>query len=329
MCELTDAATRYAAALRVRCNYGMRGFGVYNAVAGLVGANPKRRIVYDLQEICWELREEKEYVRKIIEDFDLFVIEDGYLIDAFAQTPEIKERELQEEKRRRRSEAAKRGAATRKARAQAASNPTQTPTVVETEEVAAQPVAEPTPVAAVTLPVPVQTPANPIDEDNAYVRPNYAVPDSYFQSDANYDWKKFYERFENIRSYWNNLFIDSNRPMRAYMVDPSSMMIEYLKETFSLYTDEQIKKAFDYAAEQEFLWEFRFTIKPKNIRKLLSEKEQAEWKMVNELTYEQRELMQYAQDQNLMNLKDEEKGREIQWLTKTEKNQMQQWLSDK
>lgn len=113
------------------------------------------------------------------------------------------------------------------------------------------------------------------------------------------------------------------------MVDPSSMMIEYLKETFSLYTDEQIKKAFDYAAEQEFLWEFRFTIKPKNIRKLLSEKEQAEWKMVNELTYEQRELMQYAQDQNLMNLKDDEKGREIQWLTKTEKNQMQQWLSDK
>ena len=329
MCELTDAATRYAAALRVRRNYGMRGFGVYNAVAGLVGANPKRRIVYDLQEICWELREEKEYVRKIIEDFDLFVIEDGYLIDAFAQTPEIKERELQEEKRRRRSEAAKRGAATRKARAQAASNPTQTPTVVETEEVAAQPDAEPTPVATVTLPAPVQTPANPIDEDNAFVRPNYAVPDSYFQSDAKYDWKKFYERFENIRSYWNNLFIDSNRPMRAYMVDPSSMMIEYLKETFSLYTDEQIKKAFDYAAEQEFLWEFRFTIKPKNIRKLLSEKEQAEWKMVNELTYEQRELMQYAQDQNLMNLKDDEKGREIQWLTKTEKNQMQQWLSDK
>lgn len=329
MCELTDAATRYAAALRVRCNYGMRGFGVYNAVAGLVGANPKRRIVYDLQEICWELREEKEYVRKIIEDFDLFVIEDGYLIDAFAQTPEIKERELQEEKRRRRSEAAKRGAATRKARAQAASNPTQTPTVVETEEVAAQPDAEPTSVATVTLPAPVQTPANPIDEDNAFVRPNYAVPDSYFQIDANYDWKKFYERFENIRSYWNNLFIDSNRPMRAYMVDPSSMMIEYLKETFSLYTDEQIKKAFDYAAEQEFLWEFRFTIKPKNIRKLLSEKEQAEWKMVNELTYEQRELMQYAQDQNIMNLKDDEKGREIQWLTKTEKNQMQQWLSDK
>ena len=331
MCELANAATRYSAASRIRCNYGMRGFGVYSALVGLIEANPTRRIRYDLPSICWELREEEEYVKKIVEDFDLFIIDDGYLIDAFSQTPEIKEREAQEEKRRRRSEAAKKGAATRKARAQARQNQTPTFLTQETPQPASEPVGTTVSVSAAKP----QDDGIPWDEyDDGYEggvpMPNYVPPDAYYAKPCATDereWKTFVERFDRIRKYWNDLFINSNRPKRAYIYDPTSMMKEYLKETFAQFTDEEIEKAFKYAAQQDFTWEFRFTIKAKNIRRLLSEAEQEEWKMVNDLTIEQRELMQYAQDEDILNwnyLRSEGRGRDIQWLPKDYYQRQQQ-----
>ena len=288
MCETYEAAARYSAALRVRCNYGMRGFGVYNAVAGLIGASPKRRIVYDLQVICWELGEEKDYVKKIIEDFDLFVIEDGYLIDAFTQTPEALAREEQEERRRRRSEAAKKAAATRKANAELKKN--MTPSFLElTNETTSEPETKPEP-SPKSL---VSESGVPYGDDwNSDALPSSPVAESYSVQTDKYDWETFYSRFNRIRKYWNDLFINSNRPKRAYWHDPSSAMIEYLKKTFERYSDEDIEKAFDYAASvKDFTWELRFAVKLENVQMLLSKSEQDKWKERESLSPEQQELL--------------------------------------
>lgn len=322
MCELANAAARYSAATRIRCNYGMRGFGVYCAVAGLVEANPNRRILYDLPSICWELREEEDYVKKIIEDYGLFIIDDGYLVDAFARTPEMKEREAQEEKRRRRSEAGKKAAATRKANAELKKNLAPS-FLTDTEEPTTETFPDAFPRGFVSESgVPYGNNDWASDE-----LPRNEKAEEYRSQEESYDWNAHSERFERIRKYWNDIFINSNRPSRAYVHDETSMMKELLKETFAQFTDEQIEKAFDYAAKQEFTWEFRFTIKAKNIKRLLSEMEQEEWKMVNDLTIEQRELMQYAQDQDVLNwnyLRSEGRGRDIQWLPKDYYQEQQQ-----
>ncbi len=102
----------------------------------------------------------------------------------------------------------------------------------------------------------------------------------------------FNERFERIRAYWNKLYTESNRPSFAYHDDPTSEMIEYLKKTFERYSDEDIEKAFDYAASaKDFTWALRFAVKSKNVQMLLSKSEQDKWKERESLSPEQQELL--------------------------------------
>lgn len=312
MCEIVDITRRYVAAAKIRCNFGMRGYGVYCAIVGLIDANPERRLKYDLAAFAWELREEQDYIKKIVEDSGLFLFDDGNILDAFLKTPEYQERERQEQARLRRSESAKKAAATRKAKKEAAEASRQ-PNFLETppHAVVVKDVVTPTPATA------VQTATQEEDDFNWDDLPSYSADSSAIQSgdkqQSVFD-KECYKRFEDIRAYWNEVFIKSGRPSRAFHdLEPSSVIKNELLETFRQYSNEDIKRAFDYAAKQEFIWQFYFTIKAYNIRKLLCEEEQEEWKEEASLTQEQRELIQFLDDQGIEEYEVAKRGKKKRW----------------
>lgn len=112
---------RFDSAVRLRRLHGMRGYGVYCRIAELTASSPSKKIKYDVDDLAYDMREDVAFIRQIVEEFGLFVIEDGWLEDAFNRSPEAKERQRQEQIKRNRSEGARKAAATRRAKkAQAA-----------------------------------------------------------------------------------------------------------------------------------------------------------------------------------------------------------------
>lgn len=241
---------RFDCTVRLRRLYGMRGYGVYCRVAEITASAPEKKIKYDVDDLAYDMREEPDFIRQVVEEFGLFVIEDGWLEDAFNRSPEAKERERQEQIKRNRSEGARKAAATRKAKKEAAQ--TQTPT-----------------------PAPILSPD---------VEPVEFVSDE----SARFDW---------LKEEWNKRF---RRSRRGYFdLTPDPITWKNFRDSSAIYGDADYRDAFDQAlADQKFAWQFRDVLKPSNMQRLLSAYEM-EQKSKEEMTEDQKELIEYADKHGL------------------------------
>lgn len=96
----------YNGALKVRRKYGMRGYGIYARIIELIQSSPTFRIEYNLDDLVFDTREDKDVIRDIVENFGLFRIVDGYLEDAQMAETNVPEPKKTEEKPRPRVELA-------------------------------------------------------------------------------------------------------------------------------------------------------------------------------------------------------------------------------
>lgn len=79
---------QYNGALRVRRKYGMRGYGIYTRIVELIQSAPDKRIRYDVDDLVFDMREDAETIKDVVENFGLFTIKDGFLEDPYLQTQE-------------------------------------------------------------------------------------------------------------------------------------------------------------------------------------------------------------------------------------------------
>ena len=273
----------FAATARLRRFAGMRGYGVYHRLTEICNAAPGKWAKYDLEDFAYDMKEEQEFIRKIAEDYDLFVISDGKIADAFTQTAEAKERERQEQIHKNRSEAAKKAAATRKANALAAQaqNGTQDTEKTGTPIPPSQPA--------------VKTTAN--DDLDGYVRYTPEQLNSYknvsYPSDMG-------QRLERAKNVWNEVFRRKNPRRVVNNLVYTSLLTSSFRQVAEVYTDADIKDAIEQASREKFTWQFQDVLKPANIQRLLSnleaERQQAAKANNNdeEITPEVKELIEFG-----------------------------------
>ncbi len=261
-------STYYTAATRLRRMTGMRGYGVYCRLVELCNATPQRKVKYDLEDFSFDMHEEPEFIRQIAEEFDLFTIEDGTIADSFTKTPEFKEKERQEQIRKNRSEGAKKAAQTRKAKKAAqAQNSSGAPQKVQTI-------------------------------DNHVVG---AVAPQTQNWDEQFD-GEFLERFNSVRSFWNETF-KRKAPRRVVPESDfniSTDVITNFAKSCATYSDDDFMDAIKQASEEEFAWQFKDVLKSSNMQRLLSNFEirmRKQTEKEEELTPEQKELMEFGNEQ--------------------------------
>ena len=249
--------------VRLRRLHGMRGYGVYCRIAELTASSPTRKIQYDVDDLAYDMREDAAFIRQVVENFGLFVVEDGWLEDAFNRSPEAKERERREQIKRNRSEGARKAAATRRAQKEANAN-------VQTN---------------------VQTPSQSVEPTQAPGEANGEDPELARET----------ERFNRIRDEWNKRFRRSRRAVTT--LTPDQVTWRNFKESSAVYSDDDYCDAFDQAGkDQKFSWQFKDVLKASNMQRLLSAFEMAQRKKREEeieLTPEQEELIQYANEHGL------------------------------
>lgn len=242
---------RYGATNRLRRLCGMRGYGVYCRLVELCAAAPGRKIRYDLDDLVYDMREDADFIKRIVEEFELFKLDGEYLEDAFARTPEVLEAERQAQIKANRSAGARKAAETRRrkreeAKAQESAVPTEpsapTPSVDETELFAPEPTSEPTPTEAVE-----SFPVAPTEEGR---------------------------RFETLRDKWNETFKGSRRMVTE--IYPAPITWQNFLESSRFFTDRDYEEAFEQAKSEEFPWQFKDVLKTSNIQRLLTARENAE-----------------------------------------------------
>ena len=256
--------------VRLRRLHGMRGYGVYCRIAELTASSPTRKIQYDVEDLAYDMREDCAFIRQVVENFGLFVVEDGWLEDAFNRSPEAKERERREQIKRNRSEGARKAAATRRAQKEANAN--------------AQANLQPNAQANAQAPQSVEQPQAPGEAEGG-------APELARET----------ERFNRIRDEWNKRFRRSRRAVTTLTPDPITW--RNFKESSAVYSDDDYCDAFDQAGkDQKFSWQFKDVLKASNMQRLLSAFEMAQRKKREEeieLTPEQEELIQYANEHGL------------------------------
>lgn len=261
-------ANSFAATTRLRRLEGMRGYGIYCRLVEVCNAAPGRWTRYDLEDFAYDMREDKEIIKRIAEDYDLFVIRDDRIADAFSQTAEAKERERKEQIHRNRSEAAKKAAATRKAR-KAEVESTTTENAVEPEP---EPEPERKP-APKPVPAPVAQPQRrekEYESDFGYVDYTPEQLDSY--KNVKYA-DNFSQRLERAKIVWNEVFKRKNPRRVVNDIIWSSAIINSFRQTAQIYTDQDVKDAIEQASKEKFVWQFQDVLKPTNIQRLLSNAE--------------------------------------------------------
>jgi hypothetical protein len=242
---------RYNGATRLRRLYGMRGYGVYCRVVELVLSAPNKKLRYDLDDLVFDIREDRDFIRAIVEDFELFVIDGDYIEDVYSRSPEAIERERQAQIHANRSAAAKKAAQTRRERKQAAlallqeqeqeqEERKETPTVDEND-------ARPEPVEDVVI-----EDAAPEDDEN--------------DDDDGRD--KLSKRFDKVKMEWNRIFKGSRR-MATYLT-PDAVTWHNFQESSVFFTDADYVDAFEQAKLEQFPWQLRDVLKIGNMQRLLT-----------------------------------------------------------
>ena len=279
---------RFQATTLLRRQKGMRGYGVYCWLAEVCNSTPKRRVKYHPEDLAWDIHEETEFVKQVAEDYELFIIEDGYLIDAYQRTKEAEERARQEAIKEHRREAAKRAAATRK-RNREEREKEKEDSELKTDKPA---------------PAPAPEQSNPISIVPVECRYTYSseepmprLPDT--TPIKEFAEGEFDERFTKARETWNKAFANYKR-RQVNALFPSSLMLNHFLQTCSVYSDEDIELAIQEAVkDKNFTWQFKDVIKPDNVQRLLSAKEHREVQEEESWTDEQREIIEYARKKHL------------------------------
>lgn len=273
----------------------MRGYGVYCWLADVCNATPARKIKYQPEDLAWDIHEDAEFVKHIAEDYELFVIEDGYLIDAFQRTKEAEEKARQEAIRQNRREAAKRAAATRKRNKEEREKTSQ-----ESEGEKSEPASDSETEPALKV---VEEKSNPVvvpvacNYTYCSKEPMPGLPDT--TPIKEFGEGEFDERFRKAREAWNKAFVNYKR-RQVHALFPSSQTFHFFMQTCSVYSDEDIQLALEEAAKDKtFVWQFKDAIKPDNIQRLLSIREQREVAEEESLTPDQRELIDYIRRNHL------------------------------
>ena len=91
--------------LAVRRDYGMEGYGVYWSIVEMLREADEYSLPTDYHYIAWELHVAEELIKHIVEDYDLFIVEDGCFYSERLCCDMKKEREISEK----RSEFGKKG----------------------------------------------------------------------------------------------------------------------------------------------------------------------------------------------------------------------------
>lgn len=237
---------RYCATIRMRRQHGFRAYGLYLRVVELVELSGNR-LLYDIEDLVFDTREEPDFIKTIIEDYGLFVISDGFLSDALLE----RQRDAEDaEKRRRRSEAAKRAAATRKAKKTAQQETTveTLPTLAKNESV---------------------KPIEVVVKDNAQIPNVETGGDKNDESQDNRDPSS--RLFDKIKNAWNAAFTNTRQQYRD--VVPSALCWNYFLQSSRVYKLDDFKEAFEQAAREKFAWILRDALKPENMQRLLANSE--------------------------------------------------------
>lgn len=292
---------RYNGANRVRRLHGMRGYGIYCRLVELCESAPGKKLRYDLDDLVYDMREKRELVREIVEDYGLFVVEGEFLEDVYARSPEAIERERQNQIRANRSAAAKKAAQTRRERREAAKQSTERndaktndaktndapKSTVEThaQEANDEPRDASAPCetnnannaaapAAASAAVPAGLILSPdLEPGQGYVAPSAREPITPLERGADENVtstnSNLYERFDRIKDAWNRTFRGTRR--MVHYLNPDQITWRHFTESASFYTDEDFLDAFEQARnDTKFAWQLRDVVKPTNMQRLLS-----------------------------------------------------------
>lgn len=285
---------RYNGANRLRRLHGMRGYGIYCRIVELCASAPGKKLRYDLDDLVYDMREKRELVKEIVENYGLFVQEGEFIEDVYARSPEALERERQEQIRAQRSAAAKKAAQTRRERRDAENkkNAAQQQTLIlehapkseEGEEKASDDENEPehareehesrprilSPTLEQTAQYSASTSSAPITPLVPGANENVCTPN--VETSTRFADRALSDRFDRIKDSWNRTFRGTRR--MVHYLNPDQMTWRNFTESASFYTDEDFLDAFDQARKDaKFTWQFRDVLKPSNMQRLLSEVE--------------------------------------------------------
>lgn len=280
---------RFNGAIRLRRLHGMRGYGIYSRIVELCASAPEKKLRYDLDDLAFDIRDEKSLIKSIVEDFGLFIIEGDSIEDVYARSPEALERERQALIHANRCAAARRAAQTRRERREAA----------QTEE-------RPTEINATTN-------GNANGEEKSKeerarlpettygeVAPNSNSPfpaTNPRDERADASQTAIAERFNRIKETWNDVFKGTHRTMRNTMPDEITWL--NFRNSSQFYTDQDYRDAFVQARrDKKFAWQFRDAVKSKNMQRLLSDAEAlAEQKKEEKETLDEsaKEMIEYGE----------------------------------
>ena len=274
---------RYNGTVRLRRQHGMRGYGIYCRIIELIQSSPDGRIAYDVDDLVYDMREESNLIKEVVESYGLFDIVDGNLEDPYSKTPEAIAEAIEKQKHTNRSNAAKKAAATRRARREAEKKQRERETAPEFPTMSDAPLA-----------VPERTDADLSQKQEPF---NPTIEDGEIDELADRDPQS--ELFDKVRDAWNKAFERTYRVNRD--LAPSAVCWQNFSESSKIYALQDFIDAFSAARRDKFAWQFKDALKPANMQRLLSQAEierqaEANKRKQNEpeLTFEQREMIEYA-----------------------------------
>lgn len=232
----------YADSFAIRRTHGMEGYGIYVWLVERCAAAQNQRLTMDVESFAWELRVDESKIYDILTNFDLFIIEDGYIRDARV-TAQAKA------KSNARSEAAKKAWARRKEReAQGTKKETKKETAptlfdAELDESLESPLEE----------------SEIIDEPTTLEDPPEVAV------------------YNRIVARWNEIYKGTQRIEKQ--LTPSPVMWNRFRETYKRHTEEEIIAACEETKHvKKFAWRLSAVLKPDNdnVQLLLSMKENRE-----------------------------------------------------
>lgn len=95
--------------IKLRMSLGMEGYGIYFALLERLREEKDYKSKMDFEVLSFDLRVEKEKIRSVIEDFDLFIIDGDY----FYSKSFIERMKIKDDIKNKRAEAGKKGAFSR------------------------------------------------------------------------------------------------------------------------------------------------------------------------------------------------------------------------
>ena len=240
--------------IRVDMKHGVAGTGVFWRILERLGPAKNHRMEADYELIAYSIRvSDVELVRSVVEDFGLFVVENGVICStSFNDRLSARDEKL-EEKRNQQRLAGQRSAAKRAAKK-----------LAEQKESCSEPLFD----------------ASPIDKNESDQTPepvafvdvgdDYLTPETFSEVGEAIE-----KRMEETREDWNEIFKETANVVRSPVVPTTPLGIR-IRESTNVFSREEMRKAFVQAKKDNFAWTFNSASKKDNVQQLLVKAEKAE-----------------------------------------------------